>query len=106
MDKVDLDRNFKLKEKMELLWADSDSSLSQGENDEPTLSLKQKVEQKRINRLRRNKQQADAYSTTLQKCTQNRDGDLQPEEIKMMNLVRIVVEGGWVIDEQVLSQIL
>ena len=76
LDKVELDRNFKLKEKMELLWADSDSSLSQEETDEPTLSLKQKVEQKRINRLRCNKQQADAYSTTLQKCTQNRNGDL------------------------------
>lgn len=46
LDKVDLDRNFKLKEKMELLWADDDSSqdaLSEGgsdHEDKPSLSLK------------------------------------------------------------------
>lgn len=31
--------------------------------------------------------------------TNQRQGDLQAEEIKSLNLVRIIIEGGWVIDE-------
>ena len=43
LDKVELDRSLRLKEKMKLLWADDSQS-----NEAPSEGLKQKVAQNRI----------------------------------------------------------
>jgi hypothetical protein len=32
--------------------------------------------------------------------------DIQPEEIKLINLVRVILQGGWVIDTKVLQECL
>lgn len=52
LDKVDLNRNFQLKEKMQLLWGandkiQNDNSPTSPTQDKPNLSLKQNVEIKR-----------------------------------------------------------
>lgn len=59
LDKLDLDRSFLLKDKMELLWADDNPQTEKSNSpkqDEPTMSLKQKVDQKRLLRKLLNKQ--------------------------------------------------
>ena len=62
------------------------------------MSLKQKVDLKRKQRKHTNKAQVDAYSKTLSLVTTGREGDLMDEEIKCLNLMRIIIEGGWIID--------
>ncbi len=54
-------------------------------------------------RKKKNRAQIEAYSQSLQQVTNGRNGDFQNEEIKTLNLMRVIIEGGWLIDEQVLE---
>lgn len=56
------------------------------------------MDQKKAHRKHLNKSQTEAYSKALELITSDRDGDLQPEEIKLLNLVKVIIEGGWIID--------
>lgn len=37
---------------------------------------------------------------------QNEKIDIQPEEIKLINLIRVILQGGWIIDTMVLEDCL
>jgi len=54
-------------------------------------------------RLKTNSLQSDGYNRALTYMSyriQNEQIDLQEEEIKLINLIRIILQGGWIIDSQ------
>lgn len=61
-------------------------------------------------RNKENAQQKEGYRRMLQmiasRRTQDRHVDIQEEELKALNIVRILVDGGWVCDRPLLETVL
>lgn len=57
-------------------------------------------------RKKLNQKQKEAYNAALHAATLGRYDGLQAPEIKVMNLARVIIEGGWIITPQVMQQII
>ena len=86
LDKEDMDRNHKLKHAMKCLWNDTDSQKASS-----TLSKVKLV----------NQRQKKVYQRVVLDVSQRRSTQLTPAEIKTLNLLRLIVDGGWAVDREV-----
>ncbi|CDW79031.1 UNKNOWN [Stylonychia lemnae] len=72
--------------------------------------LRLQLEQKKLERMKINSQQKESYKKILNKMTSNRkrtsQSDIQPEEIRILELIKIVIDGGWVIESLVFEEII
>lgn len=59
--------------------------------------------------IKANQAQSEGYTKVLTymaaRLNQERV-DIQPEEIKLINLIRVILQGGWIIDTNVLQECL
>ena len=86
LDKEDMDRNHKLKHAMQCLWNDTDPQKASS-----TLSKARVV----------NQRQKKVYQRVVLDVSQRRSTQLTPAEIKTLNLLRLIVDGGWAVDREV-----
>lgn len=99
LKRVELDRHLLIKEKMKILWDEA--------SEEGSKSLQDLVKLKKSANMRVNKQQHAAYTSTLRKVMFDRQEiDLQPQEIKFMDMLKITIHGGWALSDEAVTEIL
>ena len=54
----------------------------------------------------KNNEQRAAYSKTLSDVSQLRNVALTDREIKLLNLVKLIVNGGWIIDVEIMREVI
>eukprot|EP00347_Sterkiella_histriomuscorum_P021644 403333262 len=68
-------------------------------------NLRQQLEQKKLERMRINGNQKDMYKKVVHTISTRKkdsvDMDIQAEEIRILELMKIILDGGWIIDAQV-----
>ena len=56
--------------------------------------------------MRKNNEQRAAYQKTLSDISQFRNFKLTEQEIKLLNLVKLIVNGGWIIDVDIMREVI
>ena len=56
--------------------------------------------------MRKNNEQRAAYQKTLSDISQLRNFKLTEQEIKLLNLVKLIVNGGWIIDVDIMREVI
>jgi hypothetical protein len=102
LERVTLDRSLLIREKIKCLNSDSEPR----QREQPLSKL---LKMNKMERQRHNRMQKIGYAKALHWMSSRLEHsriDLQEGEIFLINLARVVIQGGWVINSNILQEIL
>ncbi|CDW73792.1 UNKNOWN [Stylonychia lemnae] len=100
-----VNQNNSFNQRNQSISAISKTATNKDSEEYESLNLRVELEKKKMERMSLNNQQREAYNKLLH-FLEKRSKAIQPEEKQFMNIIKIVIDGGWVIREQEFEQIL